>query len=67
MQVKKRLREIIHDKCIQKTIVYRILGISSSFLIGYVIFKTVEGSILATVLIEAVHTLMYFTMEKVWK
>ena len=54
-------------KAIKKTIIYRILGITSSILIGYGIFGTWEGATLATITIEAVHTFMYYILEKIYK
>ncbi|MGB9855844.1 MAG: DUF2061 domain-containing protein [Caldisericum exile] len=59
----KQLRK---RKTIIKTILYRILGISSSILIGYVLFRTWEGATLATVLIEATRTLIYYLFERLF-
>jgi len=62
---KKKLKE--KYKVIKKTFVYRTLGLLSSFLIGYLIFGNWEGVTLATVTIEATHTLIYYILEKIYE
>ena len=65
--MKEKLQQLLKEKAFRKTIVYRILGVSSGFLISYGIFRTVEVCILLTVTIEIVHTAIYYIIEKLWE
>ena len=65
--MKEKLQQLLKEKAFRKTIVYRILGVGSGFLISYSIFRTVEVCILLTVTIEMVHTAIYYIIEKLWE
>jgi len=54
-------------KAIKKTFIYRTLGILSAFIIGYVVFRNWEGVTFVTILTEIVHTLIYYTLEKIYE
>jgi len=62
---KKKLKE--KYKAIKKTFIYRTLGILSAFTIGYVIFRNWEGCTIVTITTELVHTLIYYTLEKIYE
>jgi len=54
-------------KTIKKTFIYRTLGILSGFIIGYAVFKNWEGVTFVTVITEITHTLIYYTLEKIYE
>lgn len=54
------------EKCIKKTITYRILAILSNILIAWFLGLSIEVATLLGILIEGVHTLIYYVHEKFW-
>ena len=66
-RVRQCIEKILMSKDIKKTIAYRICGMASAFLIGYVMIGSWELPTIFTVLIEGVHTGIYYLFERFWK
>jgi len=52
------------SRIISKVIIYRIFGIGSGFIIGLLLTGRIDISVELTVIIETVHTLFHYLLER---
>ncbi len=55
------------DKCMKKTITYRLITIFSTILIAMLLGIDAEIATLLSVMTEVVHTVIYYIHERFWE
>ena len=61
------VEKALHRKDIKKTLAYRICGMGSAFLICVVLTGSWELPTIFTILIEGIHTIIYYLFKRYWK
>jgi len=55
------------DKCMKKTITYRIITIFATILIAILLGIDAEVATFLSIMTEIVHTVIYYFHEKLWE
>jgi uncharacterized membrane protein len=55
------------DKCMKKTITYRLITIFSTILIAILLGIDIEIATFLSIFTEVVHTVIYYFHEKIWE